>query len=197
MPRPLIPPGPSCPPPTLSRRLSTIPVSIYRSIYLSIRPRGTSLEEISRCAAASGGQNEKSATYQMCGDKRSREPWLNSATGHSQRSGDVGLSLSISLTHPLSTSSRHSCSAPSSDAFHYVPLCPIYSFRCATFVVRDEIRARDTVTKETSARARRANAASPRLSFIISVFLFPLHFGFVGRVAGVSFYRLTCLFCVY
>lgn len=129
----------------------------------------------------------------MCGDKRSRQPLLNSATGHSQRSTDADPppSLALPRTHSPSASSRHSCSTPSSDAFHYVPLCPIYSSRRATFVARNEIRARDTVTKETSAHI--SNAASLRVSFIISLFL-PVLFFFCPRVARLSRYRLICLF---
>jgi len=73
-------------------------------------------------------KNKTKSTYQMCGNKGRRNhgwiPRLDTFKG-----AEMLVSLPILAVFPAASSLN-------SDAFHYVPLCSMYSSRHATFVAR-------------------------------------------------------------
>lgn len=95
-------------------------------IRLSICPRRLRLE---RTRSVGGTRNKTKSTYQMCGNKGHRNHgWIPRL--------DTFKSAGMLVWPVLAVTTAASNS--NSDAFHYVPLCSIYSSRHATFVRRNK-----------------------------------------------------------
>lgn len=105
----------------------------YPSIYLS---SWTSLE---RTRSIEGTKNKTKSTYQMCGNKgRRNHGWIPRLDTFK------GAQILVSRILAVATAA----SSFNSDAFHYVPLCSMYP-PVTALLLRDEIRTRDTMAKET------------------------------------------------
>lgn len=97
-----------------------------------------------------GEDVEQNGDYMYVSDarrQRSPEPWLNSVTGRSQRYRDAGLSR---------PPSRQAWTRTRFITCLFVPYIPLTT----PLLLRDEIRARDTVTKETRTRVARMQVFS-------------------------------------